>query len=58
MTKVQELKIRMASLGKAPVFAKIAAAEELMLCAVELLEQQDARISALENTNQEKGGES
>lgn len=52
MTQIEELKIRMASLQKAPVFAKLEAGAELMQCAVELLEQQEARILALESKPQ------
>jgi hypothetical protein len=48
VSKIEELKIRMASLQKAPVFAKIEAGAELMQCAVELLEQQEARLNDLE----------
>lgn len=55
MTKLEELRIRLASLNKSPVFAKVAAAEELIECAVELLEQQDARIRALESTGEGEG---
>lgn len=48
VSKIEELKIRMASLHNAPVFAKLEAGADLMQCAVELLEQQEARLCALE----------
>lgn len=57
MSKIEELKIRMASLQKAPVFAKLEAGAELMQCAVELLEQQESRVDAMESRLSEHLGE-
>lgn len=48
MSKMDELKIRLASLQRAPIFAKPAAAEEALICTVQVLEQLDMRISKLE----------
>lgn len=48
MPELDELKRRLASLQKSPIYAKPAAAEEALICAVKVLELIDARIQKLE----------
>lgn len=48
MPELNELKIRLRSLQKSPIYAKPAAAEEALECAVRVLAVMDQRISTLE----------
>lgn len=57
MNKIDELKIRLASLKKSPVFAKLEAAEEWATCALEVIQAHEARIQALESKTDEGRGD-
>lgn len=45
--KLAELKRRLLSLKKSPMLAKPAAAEEALICAVEVLDEMESRVAAL-----------
>jgi hypothetical protein len=47
MESLDELKRRLTSLQKSPIFAKPAAAEEALICAVKVLDEMNARFNHL-----------
>lgn len=48
MEKIDELKRRLGSLQRSPIYAKPAAAEDAIVCAVEVLDELAQRVECIE----------